>query len=489
MSKKFAWLGLVALLVIMGCGDDKGTWLVKVKNQALEQEVFMRRYKMTREYAQHPVITTEIIRQFIDKNQLDNLLFQAEAYSMKLDKDSTIAAQLMQEKRRMLTRNGGPLFKAVVPATFPATEPELMAAYEMGKNEYKISHILVKSTVLADSISQALQNGASFAALVDKYTMDPNTKDTAGQMPNFLFWAQMAPSFSEALRYTSVGQYTKPLKTNYGYHVIRVDEVRERQQKPFEQARAEIEGSLRVQKQGAFIEEYINALPNKYKMKIDSLLVLKILPALQNPAPGSKVDMSSIDAQDLKKPLMTFDRGQWTVAETIEKYNNLTRGNSYQLRRYADVADFIYKVSVPDMMERDALERKLDQTDEFKKDYNYTSAQLLGQKSRERLVTRAVKVEESEVAAFYEAHKQEYNNRPYAELQSTIRGRLQSTRTQEKQQSVVKMLREKYKADWNEKLMQKTAEVLNADKTAAAAQKKNQPAQPPVALPQGAPVK
>ncbi len=481
MLKRYVWLVLAVVVVLLACGEDKGTWLVKVKNQTLEQEPFIRRYKMAREYSQHPAITTELIKQFIDKNQLENLLFQAEAHALKLDQDSTIAAQLKQEKRRMLTRNGGPLFKAVVPASFTPTEEELQAAYEHGKKEYKVSHILVKSQSLADSIHQALQNGAGFTALVEKYTMDPNTREHGGQMPNFLNWMQMAPHFAEAVRNTPVGNFSKPTHTNYGYHIIRIDEVRDRWQPPYEEALKDIQSGVTTQKQSVFIENYINELPIKFNLKIDAALVEKLLPALQAGSGASRVDYTLIAADMLQKPIMAYDGGQWSVAETLEKINKTLRGNAYQLRRYEDVADFIYKVSVPDMMERDAIHRKLDQTDQFRKDFAYTRDQLLGQKARERLVTRAVKVEEADVRAFYEAHKVEYKNRPYEELQSTLRGRVSSLKNQEQQQAVIKELRDKYKPVWNQKMLLQVAETMNAEKAQAmnrAPQANQPPAQP-----------
>lgn len=467
MVKKYGALAVLLLAVLLGCGKQDETWLVKVKDQTLREDIFTRRYKMSREYTQHPVITPEIIKLFIEKNLLNNLFFQAEGAALKLDQDSTIAPQLAQEERRMLTRNNGPLFKAVVPASFTISEEEVQTAYAWGQQEYKVSHILVKSPALADSIYTALVNGADFAAMVQKYSMDVSTVEKNGQIEPYLTWSNLAPAYAEAVRNTPPGSYTKPVRTNYGYHVARVDERRNRQQPPLEDIRKEIEGDLRNQKQGMFIEEYTEGLATKYHIRVDSLLYLRISPALTANKPGVKVAFSLISAEDLKKSLVSHDGGKWSVRETLEKYQQMTRGNTYRLNRYEDMVDFAKKAALQELMVLDAKARKLDQDPEFKKDFLYAKNQLLGQKCRERLVTRAVKVLDEEINAYYEAHKAEYKDRPLGELRSTIRSRLYSEKTQALQDQVTAELRKKYPEKWNEKALQKTAAALNAEKAAA----------------------
>lgn len=481
MIKKY--LGFIFLLtsLLIGCAKKEENWLVRVKDQTLRSDILTRRYKMSREFSQHPVITPEILKVFIEKTLLNNLFFQAEGNALKLDQDSTIAEQIHQEERRMLTRNNGLLFKAVVPASFSVTDEEVRTAYEWGKEEYKISHILVKSPSLADSIYTALVAGADFKTLVTRYSMDMNTIENGGSIAPWLTWSQLAPTSAEAVRNTPAGAYTKPILGGFGYQIIRIDDKRERRQPPFEQARSEIEGNLKNQKQGLFVEDYTNDLYRKYDLAIDSLLFVRIAPALRGNSTGAKVDYALISPEDQQKTLVSWKGGQWSVRETLNKYLQMTRGNAYRLTRYEDVTDFARKANVQELMLLDARARKLDKTAEFKRDFNYAKNQLLGQKCREKLITRAVKVSEEEIIAFYESHKSEYKDRPIAELRSTLRSRIYSTKMAELQDKVTADLRKKYPEKWNEKALKKTAEALNADKAALS----RAPAPPPQARPGG----
>ncbi len=482
--RRYWMLGLLLALGLLACGKKDETWLVKVKDQTLREDLFTRRYKMSREYAQHPVITPEIVKQFIEKNLLNNLYFQAEGAALKLDQDSTLAAQIAQEERRMLTRNGGPLFKAVVPASFPVDSQSVKAAYEYGKLEFKLSHILVKSPSLADSIYQALTAGADFSTLVKKYSMDVNTLETRGQIGPYLTWSNLAPSAAAAVRNTAVGSCTRPVLTGYGYQILRVDERRERKQPPIEQAWGQIEGDLRNQKQGLFIESYADSLNRKFHLKVDSLIFVRIAPALHSDKPGVKVDYALITPEDQKKTLVSYDGTSQSVREILDKYMQMTRGNAYRLSRFEDIVDFAKKSSLQDLMLLDAKARKLDQSPEFKADFLYARNQFLGQKCRERLVTRAVKVQDAEIDAFYEAHKEEYKNQALPQVRSTIRGRLYSEKTLQLQDKVTAELIKKYPVQWDDKAVKKTAEALNADKaknptTPGAPRGMGQPPAPP----------
>jgi len=474
MIKKYLGFAFLLTSLLIGCAKKDEGWLVKVKDQTLRDDILTRRYKMSREFSQHPAITPEILKVFIEKTLLNNLFFKAEGNALKLDQDSTIAEQIRQEERRMLTRNNGPLFKAVVPASFSVSEEEIRNAYEWGKQEFKLSHILVKSPTLADSIYSALMAGADFKTLVTRYSMDMNTIENGGSIAPWLSWNQLAPPSAEAVRNTPTGSYTKPILGGFGYQILRIDERRERQQPPFEQARTEIEGNLKNQKQGLFVENYTNDLYSKFNLAIDSLLFVKIAPALQGNSAGAKVDYALISPEDQKKTLVSWKGGQWSVRETLDKYLQMTRGNAYRLTRYEDVADFARKANLQELMLLDARARKLDQTEEFKRDFFYAKNQLLGQKCREKLITRAVKVSEEEITAFYESHKSEYKDRPLAELRSTLRSRIYSAKMAELQEKVTADLRKKYPEKWNEKALKKTAEALNAEKAALS----KAPAQP-----------
>jgi len=105
--------------------------------------------------------------------------------------------------------------------------------------EVKASHILVKTEDEAKAIIKELDAGKDFAALAKEKSTDPN-KDGGGDLGYFTK-DRMVPEFSEAAFALEKGKYTKtPVKTQFGYHVIRLDDRRTQAAPTLEQVEPQV---------------------------------------------------------------------------------------------------------------------------------------------------------------------------------------------------------------------------------------------------------
>ncbi|MCB1563830.1 MAG: peptidylprolyl isomerase [Alphaproteobacteria bacterium] len=132
------------------------------------------------------------------------------------------------------------------------TEERLQAAYEKYKadfpdiDEAKAKHILVKEEKLAKDIIKQLDEGSSFDALAKAHSTDA-TAANGGELGYFAK-TDVVPEFSEAAFSMKPGEYSKkPVKSEFGYHVIQLEELRKRPPADFEQAKPFLEGQLRQQ--------------------------------------------------------------------------------------------------------------------------------------------------------------------------------------------------------------------------------------------------
>jgi len=115
--------------------------------------------------------------------------------------------------------------------SFPAAEEALVA------------HILVDSETKAKALIKDLKAGANFADLAAKNSLDPGSKDNGGKVGYFTK-ADVVPEFGQAAFAQEIGIISaEPVKTEYGYHVIKVENRRLREPLPYE----EVKESLRVQ--------------------------------------------------------------------------------------------------------------------------------------------------------------------------------------------------------------------------------------------------
>ena len=129
------------------------------------------------------------------------------------------------------------------------------AIKEVG-NEQEVSarHILVESEDDAKAISADLKKGGDFAAIAKEKSKDPGSKDSGGDL-GFFTKDQMVPEFAEAAFKLDKGQVSDPVKSQFGWHVIRVDDKRTKQPPTFEQVKDQIENFVQRKAQADLIQK------------------------------------------------------------------------------------------------------------------------------------------------------------------------------------------------------------------------------------------
>ena len=127
----------------------------------------------------------------------------------------------------------------------PLKDEDLKKQYEqiraqLGDNEYKARHILVEKEDDAKAIIADLKKGGDFNALAKEKSKDPGSKDNGGDLD----WGpagRYVKSFGDALKALQKGQTTDtPVQTQFGWHVIRLDDVRPVKAPGFDEVKANL---------------------------------------------------------------------------------------------------------------------------------------------------------------------------------------------------------------------------------------------------------
>ncbi len=204
-------------------------------------------------------------RQNAVKDELVNREIIAQAASKRgLDKNPDIAAQMEMARQAVLVRA---LFEDEVKKN-PITDAQLEAQYQqfkgsMGSNEYKVRHILVDKEDDAKAIIAELNKGGDFAKIAKDKSKDPGSKDNGGDLD----WgpsARYVKPFADSVTGMQKGQTTPaPVKTDFGYHVIRLEDVRPLQVPPF----AELKEQFRQRAQQQQIQKFVMDLRQRAKVE------------------------------------------------------------------------------------------------------------------------------------------------------------------------------------------------------------------------------
>ena len=241
-----AVLGTMALPVAaQNLAIVNGKAVPKERAEVLKQQV---------ERSGRPV-TPELENQ-IKEEVIAREIFMQEAQKRGLEGSADYKAQMELARQTILIRELFVDFQknnAVTDAEIQA-EYDKFAAANAGK-EYKASHILVEKEDEAKAIIAALKKGGKFEEIAKKQSKDPGSGARGGDLD----WANPSsyvPEFTEALVKLEKGKLTQaPVKSQFGWHIIRLDDVREAQLPKIDEVKPQIAQQLQQQKLAKFQED------------------------------------------------------------------------------------------------------------------------------------------------------------------------------------------------------------------------------------------
>jgi len=111
------------------------------------------------------------------------------------------------------------------------------------EDEVRARHILVESKDKARELFEKILHGGDFAALAREHSKDPGSKDQGGEL-GFFSRGQMVPQFEEAAFKLKAGEVGEPFETQFGWHIVKVDERRQRSAPAFEDVRDRVRASM-----------------------------------------------------------------------------------------------------------------------------------------------------------------------------------------------------------------------------------------------------
>lgn len=193
-------------------------------------------------------------------------IFMQEAEKRGIPAGADFKAQLELARQSLLIRGLFEDFRA----KNPVTDAEAQSEYDKAKaanagTEYRARHILVEKEDDAKALIKQINGGAKFEDLASKNSKDPGSAANGGDLD----WANPAgfvPEFSKAMTSLKKGEVTQePVKTQFGYHIIKLEDTRDAQFPAFDDVKAQIKQNLEKQKIGEFQKELKSKAKTDYK--------------------------------------------------------------------------------------------------------------------------------------------------------------------------------------------------------------------------------
>ncbi len=266
-------IGLVLLLAVAGACSDQpeasSKALAIINGREITAGEFDLRWSQLPEYARKTYAGNDGRKKFLEELITRELLLQ-EAKRRGFDRDRAALERVERFKERLILDN---LMKEEVDSRVTVTLEEMKAYYTANgasftaPDELRASHILTSTEEEARELKRRLDRGEDFATLARKVSLDLATKGRGGDL-GLIKKGQTVPEFEKALLALKVGEMSRPVATQFGYHIIKLMNRTTGAPLSFEDAKDQVKEQIQVEKKRKRFDEFVASLRAKAKLRV-----------------------------------------------------------------------------------------------------------------------------------------------------------------------------------------------------------------------------
>ncbi len=260
----------VFLLILLAAGQPvnaaRNPVVAEIDNQKITLSEFNQELQKLPPNLRRMAADKKVQKEFLDQLATTRLLYD-EGVDQGLLKDPKVKRQIDEMTRKIVL--SALLQREIESRVKPPTDQEIEAYYKAHSDEFRQAkqvharHILLKDKASADKIEARLKKGEDFAALAKENSTCPSAAQ--GGDLGFFTHDRMVKEFADVAFAMKPGEISAPVKTKFGYHIIKVEEVKEASAKPFDQVKAGIRNKLMQEKKGQIFKEYVDSIKKKRK--------------------------------------------------------------------------------------------------------------------------------------------------------------------------------------------------------------------------------
>ncbi len=260
---------MFAAVLASGCtqkGDLDNSVIAKINDTKITKEDFLREISRVPEWARDRFKGKEGKEQFLDELIKKELIY-LDAKKKGLDKDKEFIAKVEEFKKMTLL---AAVLKKEIEEKTEVAEKDIKDFYDKNPDEFKkgaavrARHILVDTEAEANDIVAKIKKGEDFSELAKSLSKDKDSAQKGGDL-GFFSQGRMVPEFEKAAFSLKPDEVSNPVKTQFGYHIIKVIDKKEGAVVDFEQAKNVIKRRLLSEKQKSLFDSYIEGLKKNTK--------------------------------------------------------------------------------------------------------------------------------------------------------------------------------------------------------------------------------
>ncbi|PAE34985.1 peptidylprolyl isomerase [Bacillus sp. 7884-1] len=244
--------------------DELYNVMVKQYGAATVEQLIADKIVASEAKKQKITISDEELNKEVDK--LKESYGGEEDFEQVLASNNTTVDVLKEDLKNYLT------MRKLIEPQIKITDEELKTYFDENKDslgeaeQVKASHILIEDESTAKEIKQKLADGADFAELAKEYSTDEGSKENGGEL-GFFPRGTMVTEFEDVAFSLPINEISEPVKSDYGYHIIKVEEKKEAKEANFDESKAAIKETLIDEKMESEYTTWLEGMKKDYDIE------------------------------------------------------------------------------------------------------------------------------------------------------------------------------------------------------------------------------
>lgn len=251
--------------------------LVRINDVSISLEEFRQMSERQPIEGKMRLLDEKGMRDFLENYVITREALHQEAKKKGFDKNKEILAKVEDFKRALVI---DALLEGALREKGDVSEEEIQRYYKENQTlfteplEVKIRHIVINSEPVLKEILAQLSRGESFEKLASTYNID-RTREDGGNL-GYIRRGQLAPSFAQfeeaAFSFRKKGEISEVVKTPYGYHILRLEDLRGTASRPLNQVKEKIRFFLQARKKQDAYLEYLKETKSRARIVVNEKL-------------------------------------------------------------------------------------------------------------------------------------------------------------------------------------------------------------------------
>ena len=281
LKRQFAMFGIAFTVLVAGCSNGTSSSVATVNGEKISQdelnEAMLNLYgsEVLNTLISNKVIGLEGEKEKIEvaeeeiQAELDELIemYGGEESFQSIIESNNLSEEMFREDIRIYK-----LTSKLMEKEIEITDEEISTYFEENKSSFdqqeqvEASHILVEDEATAKEVKQKLDNGDDFAELVKEFSTDVASAESEGELGYFAK-GDMVEEFETVAFGMEINEISDPVKTEYGYHVIKVTGKKEAKEATLEEVKEEVRELLLESRINEEYSSWLTALLEEYEIE------------------------------------------------------------------------------------------------------------------------------------------------------------------------------------------------------------------------------